>query len=250
VNRKNTRTKTVRSMPPIFGPCPLWPNRCIDEDATWYGGRPHCVRWWHSSAPSPPKKGYSPQFSAHVCCSQTVAHLSYCWALVKYRVVRKWRFLVNGRIQPLAKDSSVFTMRYDIGLLYLRAPNSWRITSWICLTDTKEKQKRIMKKNKNRDGQKKRCSHEVRGVSLSHYGCWVGRSIAFRSWPAVWLIIKSLSARCWLLTIPPCQNSQSVDPTCLLFELLKTVSLVSWSSLWGKALAEMAFCATTYAQRL
>jgi len=34
--------------PPIFGPCPLWPNGWIDQDATWYGGRlrpwPHCVR--------------------------------------------------------------------------------------------------------------------------------------------------------------------------------------------------------------
>jgi len=35
--------------PPIFGPYPLRPNGCIDQDATWYGGRPrprrHCVRW-------------------------------------------------------------------------------------------------------------------------------------------------------------------------------------------------------------
>ena len=27
----------------------LWPNGCVDRDATWYGGRPrprlHCVRW-------------------------------------------------------------------------------------------------------------------------------------------------------------------------------------------------------------
>jgi len=32
---------------PIFGPCLLWPNGCMDQDATWYGGRPrptrHCV---------------------------------------------------------------------------------------------------------------------------------------------------------------------------------------------------------------
>jgi len=34
--------------PPIFGPCLLWPNGWMDQDATWYGGRPqsrrHCVR--------------------------------------------------------------------------------------------------------------------------------------------------------------------------------------------------------------
>jgi len=28
--------------------------------------------------PAPPKKENSPQFSAHVYCGQTVAHLSYC----------------------------------------------------------------------------------------------------------------------------------------------------------------------------
>ena len=37
------------AQPPIFGPCLLWSNRSIDQDATWYGGRPRpkprCVRW-------------------------------------------------------------------------------------------------------------------------------------------------------------------------------------------------------------
>ena len=35
--------------PLIFGPFLLWPNGWMDQDATWYGGRPqrrrHCVRW-------------------------------------------------------------------------------------------------------------------------------------------------------------------------------------------------------------
>ena len=31
---------------------------------------------------SHPKRGTAPPFSAHVYCGQTVAHLSYCWALV------------------------------------------------------------------------------------------------------------------------------------------------------------------------
>ena len=26
--------------PPLFGPCLLWPNGWMDEDVTWYGGRP------------------------------------------------------------------------------------------------------------------------------------------------------------------------------------------------------------------
>ena len=45
--------------PPLFGPCLLWPNGWMDEDATW----PHCVRLGSSSTP---KAVYSPQFSAHV----------------------------------------------------------------------------------------------------------------------------------------------------------------------------------------
>jgi len=50
---------------PIFGPFLFWPNGCMHQDATWYGGRPQprglCVGW----GPSPPK------FSAHV-------YYSYC----------------------------------------------------------------------------------------------------------------------------------------------------------------------------
>jgi len=58
---------------PIFGPRLLWPNDCMDQDATWYGGRPrptrHCVR----GEPSyPQKKGTSTptQFLAYVYCGQ------------------------------------------------------------------------------------------------------------------------------------------------------------------------------------
>jgi len=47
---------------PILGPYLLWPNSWMDQDATWYGGRPrlkrHWVRWGPSS-PSP-KKGPQP----------------------------------------------------------------------------------------------------------------------------------------------------------------------------------------------
>jgi len=60
--------------PQLFGPCPLWPNGCMDQDATWYRGRlrlrRHCVRW----GPSSPQKGTQlapTQFLAHVCCGQT-----------------------------------------------------------------------------------------------------------------------------------------------------------------------------------
>jgi len=36
--------------PPIFGPCYLWPNGWMDQDAIWHEGRPQprrlCVRWY------------------------------------------------------------------------------------------------------------------------------------------------------------------------------------------------------------
>jgi len=52
--------------------CLLWPNGCIDRDATW--PRPcHIVLDVYPA----PSKGHSLQFSAHVYYGQTVAHLSY-----------------------------------------------------------------------------------------------------------------------------------------------------------------------------
>jgi len=52
----------------------LWPNDWTDQDETWHAGRPrpwpHCVRWGPTS---PPLKGHSPQFSAHICCGQMAA---------------------------------------------------------------------------------------------------------------------------------------------------------------------------------
>jgi len=65
-------TKGGKAFPQIFGPCLLWPNGWMDQDATWHTGRPqpstHCVRW-EPSSPSP-KRAQPPQFSAHICCGQ------------------------------------------------------------------------------------------------------------------------------------------------------------------------------------
>ena len=56
----------------------------MDQDATWYKWRPrprpHCVTW--GSSFSPYGAHAASQYSAHVYCGQTVAHLSYFWALV------------------------------------------------------------------------------------------------------------------------------------------------------------------------
>jgi len=60
------------SVCPVCDVRALWPNGWTDHDETWHAGRPRpcplCVRWGPSS-PSP-KRGRSPQFSAHICCSQ------------------------------------------------------------------------------------------------------------------------------------------------------------------------------------
>jgi len=50
-----------RAEPPIFGPCLLWANGWVDQDATWYRDRHrprrHCVRWGTNS---PQKGGTAP----------------------------------------------------------------------------------------------------------------------------------------------------------------------------------------------
>jgi len=67
--------------PPNFGSWDCW----IDQDATWYEGRPRPGRIvLHGDPAPPPKRGTASQFLAHVYCGQTVAHLSYCWALVDH----------------------------------------------------------------------------------------------------------------------------------------------------------------------
>jgi len=61
----------------------LWPNDCVDQDATWYAvGRGSGDIVLHGNSDPPCRKGHSrPHFSAHVYCAQTVhtvAHLSKC----------------------------------------------------------------------------------------------------------------------------------------------------------------------------
>jgi len=71
-------------LPKIFDPCLWYPNGCMDQDATWYGGRPrprpHCARWGPRSPSS--ESGHRPQFSAPVCCDQTAG-----WIKMPLRVM-------------------------------------------------------------------------------------------------------------------------------------------------------------------
>ena len=47
--------------PQIFGPCLLWPNGWMDQDAIWHEGRPQprrlCARWGRTPYP---QRGWSP----------------------------------------------------------------------------------------------------------------------------------------------------------------------------------------------
>ena len=58
--------------PQIFGPCLLWSNGWMHQDANWYGARPRPGDIVLDGDPDcPSRKGYSLQFSAHVYCGQT-----------------------------------------------------------------------------------------------------------------------------------------------------------------------------------
>jgi len=53
---------------PIFGPCLLWPNGCMDEDATWYGSRPRHRTHVLDVIPAVRERGTAAPLFAHVYC--------------------------------------------------------------------------------------------------------------------------------------------------------------------------------------
>ena len=83
-----------RAQTPTFRPMFVVAKRPDGSRWHWYEcrpwPRPHCIAWGSSSPLL--KKGHSPQFSAHVYCGETVAHLSYCWAswTYRYKVYTPW----------------------------------------------------------------------------------------------------------------------------------------------------------------
>jgi len=80
--------KRGTAVPTIFGPCLLWPNGWMDQDATWYGGRlrpwPHCVRW---ETQLPPSKGAQPLIFGRCLLwpngRQSQLLLSTCWTVLR-----------------------------------------------------------------------------------------------------------------------------------------------------------------------
>ena len=85
--------------PPDVGPCLLWSNGWMDEDATWYGSslqhKSHCVR----RGPSfPPAKGsQQPPTLRPMSTVATVAHLSCCKALVQKWCRQKDRQKIDSK---------------------------------------------------------------------------------------------------------------------------------------------------------
>ena len=71
------------AQPPVFSPCMLWPKGWMDHDGTWYEGRlwtgQYCVL---DADPAAPPRGTAPPSFRPMSIVATVAHLSYCWALV------------------------------------------------------------------------------------------------------------------------------------------------------------------------
>jgi len=113
----------------IFNPCLLWRNIWMDQDATWYGGRPrprpHCVRCWQ--VPSPWKGHSSPLFLAHAYCGQTVADLSYCWALVKLLQIHITRFSAADVRQTKALVINSIRVAVTISITNFIRPNYVKI---------------------------------------------------------------------------------------------------------------------------
>jgi len=56
------------ALPAIFGRCLLWPNGWMDQDATWYGGRPRpgTLLDGAQTPPPPQKKGMPPIFGPYL----------------------------------------------------------------------------------------------------------------------------------------------------------------------------------------
>jgi len=54
--------KKGHSPHPIFGPCLLWPNGWMDQDATWYGGKPRSRRRLLHGSQLPHQRGTAASF--------------------------------------------------------------------------------------------------------------------------------------------------------------------------------------------
>jgi len=74
-----------------FGTCLLSQNGRIDQDGTWHRGGPWSSSHWIRRGPSFHKRGIAALPSLRpTSIVVTVAHLTYCWALVVLAVLEPW----------------------------------------------------------------------------------------------------------------------------------------------------------------
>ena len=82
---------------PIFGPFLLWPNGCMHQDATWYGGRPQSRGLCVTSGPSLPPN-FRPMFIIVISLEHCTMHSRYWFiqvqvqVLVFYVIRKKFKF--------------------------------------------------------------------------------------------------------------------------------------------------------------
>jgi len=113
----------------------LWPNGWIDQDATWYGGRPrprrHCVRWGHSS---PVERAQQPPlFGPCLLCLNGHPHLSNCWALVSccHLVVVSDSQYEGCNTQEAVGRSTTNEVKWTVSLVVISALNSLQRSDFV-----------------------------------------------------------------------------------------------------------------------
>ena len=108
--------------PPMFSPCLLWPNSWLDQDATWYRGRPrpgprpHCVRWGPSSPP--PERGTTVRLPVSVVAKRSPIFRA------ALRLVRVWVLC-----QMLAPYRPITTQKFSTAINCGPHCVRWRLSS-------------------------------------------------------------------------------------------------------------------------
>ena len=109
--------------------CLSWPNGCMDQDATCYGGksrpRRHCMRWVPRSPP--PKGAKPPNFRPmFIVAKRYVYHDSHCdvqpWARAAHHSCSAYRSTQPSTLRGTVKWISAF---------WLSNNNKWRWWMWM-----------------------------------------------------------------------------------------------------------------------
>jgi len=94
----SARSPTPKGDRPNFGPCLLWPNRWMDQDTTWYEGRPRPRRYCVSpldGVMAPPKRGHR------------LAHAVFAHVTVKASEIK------NSAVVDKLRNATITSFRTD-----------------------------------------------------------------------------------------------------------------------------------------